>query len=218
MLSPDGSSVYFAVTSYDRNPNEVGPKSFIDKVAIKTGEKQRIYESDNNGVFERVSTVLDINTGRYIVSRESPTEVPQQYLVQNGQRTQLTQNQDYTPDITRAPTERFVVTRPDGFKFRVTVTLPQIKISVISAALLAFITSLDEVVISLFIAGGDRATLTRRMFNALRDEIDPTIAAISTLLILMSVLLLGFTQLLQRPPSRVATPDETAAPGGPAKA
>ena len=93
-------------------------------MAIKTGEKQRIYEGDNNGIFERVSTVLDINTGRYIVSRETPTEVGQQYLVQNGQRTQLTQNQDYTPDITRAPTERFVVTRPDGFKFRVTVTLP----------------------------------------------------------------------------------------------
>jgi len=81
-----------------------------------------------------------------------------------------------------------------------TVTLPQLKISVISAALLAFITSLDEVVISLFIAGGENATLTRRMFNALRDEIDPTIAAISTLLILLSVVLLGLTQLLQRSP------------------
>ena len=79
-----------------------------------------------------------------------------------------------------------------------TITLPQLKISVISAALLAFITSLDEVVISLFIAGGDNATLTRRMFNALRDEIDPTIAAISTLLILLSVVLLGLTQFLQR--------------------
>jgi putative spermidine/putrescine transport system permease protein len=78
-----------------------------------------------------------------------------------------------------------------------TVTLPQIRISVISGALLAFITSLDEVVISLFIAGGDKATLTRRMFNALRDEIDPTIAAISTLLIAISVLLLGATQVIQ---------------------
>ena len=36
------------------------------------------------------------------------------------------------------------------------------------------------------------------MFNALRDEIDPTIAAISTLLILLSVVLLGLSQLLQR--------------------
>jgi putative spermidine/putrescine transport system permease protein len=84
--------------------------------------------------------------------------------------------------------------RPRAF---LTVTLPQIKISVISGALLAFITSLDEVVISLFIAGGDKATLTKRMFNALRDEIDPTIASISTLLIALSVVLLGVSQFVQ---------------------
>ena len=76
-----------------------------------------------------------------------------------------------------------------------TITLPQIRFSVISGALLAFITSLDEVVIALFIAGGDMATLTKRMFNALRDEIDPTVAAISTLLILISVLLLVLSQV-----------------------
>lgn len=84
--------------------------------------------------------------------------------------------------------------RPWAF---LTVTLPQIRLAVISGALLAFITSLDEVVISLFIAGGDKATLTRRMFNALRDEIDPTIAAISTLLIALSVILLASSQLAQ---------------------
>ena len=85
--------------------------------------------------------------------------------------------------------------RPWAF---LTITLPQIRIAVISGALLAFITSLDEVVISLFIAGGEYATLTKRMFNALRDEIDPTIAAISTLLIVISVMLMGMTQFLQR--------------------
>lgn len=84
--------------------------------------------------------------------------------------------------------------RPWAF---LTVTLPQIRNSVMSGALLAFITSLDEVVIALLIAGGEKATLTRRMFLALRDEIDPTIAAISTLLIVVSVLLLGLSQLLQ---------------------
>lgn len=82
--------------------------------------------------------------------------------------------------------------RPWAF---LTVTLPQIKLSVVTAALLAFITSLDEVTISLFIAGGDYATMTKRMFNALRDEIDPTIAAISTLLIALSVALLAASQL-----------------------
>ena len=84
--------------------------------------------------------------------------------------------------------------RPRAF---LTVTLPQIRNSVLSAALLAFIISLDEVVIALLIAGGDKATLTRRMFLALRDEIDPTIAAISSLLIVLSVLLLAVSQLLQ---------------------
>jgi putative spermidine/putrescine transport system permease protein len=89
--------------------------------------------------------------------------------------------------------------RPWAF---LTVTLPQIRIPVVSGALLAFITSLDEVVISLFIAGGEMATLTRRMFNALRDEIDPTIAAISTLLILLSAVLLALSQFLQPGPAR----------------
>jgi len=64
-----------------------------------------------------------------------------------------------------------------------TVTLPQIRFAVITAALLAFLTSFDEVVIAMFISGGDNATLTRNMFNALRDQIDPTIAAISTIMI-----------------------------------
>ena len=67
------------------------------------------------------------------------------------------------------------------------VTLPQIRPSVVSGALFAFITSLDEVVIALFITGGPQSTLTKRMFTALRDEIDPTIAAISSLLILISL-------------------------------
>jgi len=124
-LSADGSSVFFAGTAYDKNPNDVGPKTFIDKVAIKTGEKQRIYESDNKDAFERVSSALDLEAGRFIVAREGPKEVPQHYLVQNGTRTQLTRNQDYTPDVTNAVIERFTIERPDGFKFRTTVTLPQ---------------------------------------------------------------------------------------------
>jgi putative spermidine/putrescine transport system permease protein len=76
------------------------------------------------------------------------------------------------------------------------VTLPQIKTSVYSGALLAFITSLDEVVIAIFISTGDRSTLTRRMFSSLRDQIEPTVAAISSLLIVASILLFAGAQLL----------------------
>jgi len=89
-----------------------------------------------------------------------------------------------------------------------TVTLPQIRFSIISGALLAFITSLDEVVIALFISGGENATLTRRMFNALRDEIDPTIAAISTILIAISVLALVLAQIFGQQRQQIYRPQE----------
>ena len=125
LLSADAEHVFYQGTSYGKDPNAVGPKTFIDKLAIKTGTKTRIYESDNSNVYERVSTILDADAARFIVTRESPVEVPQQYLVQNGQRTQLTQNKDVTPDLTKMKVERFTVERPDGFKFRVTVNLPQ---------------------------------------------------------------------------------------------
>jgi len=67
------------------------------------------------------------------------------------------------------------------------VTAPQIKGSIIAGALFAFISSLDEVVVSLFVSGGATSTLPKRMFVALRDEVDPTIAAISSLLIVTSL-------------------------------
>lgn len=69
------------------------------------------------------------------------------------------------------------------------ITLPQIKLPVASGALLAFISSFDEVIVSFFISGGEMSTLPRRMFNALRDQIEPTIAAISTILVVLSVLI-----------------------------
>ena len=76
------------------------------------------------------------------------------------------------------------------------ITLPHIKFSIISASLIAFLTSFDEIIISLFVAGGDNSTITRSMFLALRDQIDPTIAAISTILIIISSGLLIIVQLL----------------------
>lgn len=78
------------------------------------------------------------------------------------------------------------------------VTLPQIRFSVITGAILAFLTSFDEIIVSLFVSGGDHSTLTRNMFNALRDQVDPTIAAISTLIITVTTLLLVVTQTLGR--------------------
>ena len=80
------------------------------------------------------------------------------------------------------------------WKAFLTVTLPQIRFGVITAALLAFLTSFDEVVVAVFVSGGDNPTLTRNMFNALRDQIDPTIAAISSIMILVTTTLMLLAQ------------------------
>ncbi len=83
-----------------------------------------------------------------------------------------------------------------------TVTLPQIKASVLSATLFSFFTSFDEVVVAMFISSGPAATLNRRMFNALRDQVDPTIAAISTCLVGVTVLLIVLSQAFKAPTVR----------------
>ena len=124
-LSSDGASAFFYGTAYDKDPVANGPKSFLDKVTIATGQKSRIYESPNDGVWERATSFLDVDAGRMIVSRESPTQVPQYYLREGARLgAQLTDNKDYTPDLTSAPKQRFVVERPDSFRFVVSVTLP----------------------------------------------------------------------------------------------
>jgi putative spermidine/putrescine transport system permease protein len=78
------------------------------------------------------------------------------------------------------------------------ITLPLILPGVISGALFAFVTSFDEVVIALFLTGPAERTLPRQMFNGIRENISPVIAAAATLLILLSVLLLTTLELLRR--------------------
>jgi putative spermidine/putrescine transport system permease protein len=87
------------------------------------------------------------------------------------------------------------------WKAFLTITVPQIRFAIVTSALLAFLTSFDEVVIAMFISGGDNPTLTRNMFNALRDQIDPTIAAISTIMIVITSVMMALAQIFGRGPS-----------------
>ena len=64
------------------------------------------------------------------------------------------------------------------------VTLPLLRPSLISAGLLAFISSFDELVVALFLAGPNM-TLPKKMFDNILMEIDPTIAAVSVMQILL---------------------------------
>lgn len=83
------------------------------------------------------------------------------------------------------------------------ITLPQILPGVISGALFAFVTSFDEVVVALFIAGSEQYTLPRQMFAGIREKYNPTIAAVATMMIVFSVLLLVTVELLRRRSERL---------------
>jgi putative spermidine/putrescine transport system permease protein len=78
------------------------------------------------------------------------------------------------------------------------VIMPLIAPGVISGALFAFITSFDEVVIVLFLAGAEQRTVTMQMWAGIRENISPTILAVATLLIIISVSLLATLELLRR--------------------
>jgi putative spermidine/putrescine transport system permease protein len=78
------------------------------------------------------------------------------------------------------------------------VTLPLIFPGVLVGALFAFVTSFDELIVTLFLSGSGAITLPRRMWDDLRFAIDPTIAAVSTLTIVLSAVLLLVTHALRQ--------------------
>ena len=77
------------------------------------------------------------------------------------------------------------------------VLLPNLMPSVLAAWIFAFIVSFDEVIVTAFVAG-TYDTVPKRMFNELVLEINPTITAVATLLIAVSVVALGAVALLIR--------------------
>ncbi|MAB97657.1 MAG: polyamine ABC transporter permease [Pseudomonadaceae bacterium] len=83
------------------------------------------------------------------------------------------------------------------------IIMPLIRPGVISGALFAFITSFDEVVVILFMAGPQQRTIPRQMFSGLREQINPSILAIATLLIILSIIMLVTIELLRRRSARL---------------
>ena len=76
--------------------------------------------------------------------------------------------------------------------------MPLIAPGMISGALFAFITSLDEIVAVLFIAGVEQRTIPRQMWSGIREQISPTILAVATILVILSIMLLTVAELLRR--------------------
>ena len=78
------------------------------------------------------------------------------------------------------------------------VTLPMIRPGILTASLFAFIASFDELVGAMFICGVTAVTLPKQMWDGIRDEISPTIAAIAAMLIFLTVLLMLLAVILRQ--------------------
>ena len=96
--------------------------------------------------------------------------------------------------LTRAAASLGANPRTTFFK----VIMPLILPGVVSGALFAFVTSFDEVVMVLFIAGHDEQTIPRQMWNGIREQISPAILAVATILVVVSVALLATVEILRR--------------------
>lgn len=83
------------------------------------------------------------------------------------------------------------------------VQMPLILPGVISGGLFAFITSFDEVVVVLFVGSAGQKTLPWQMFTGLREQISPTILAVATILVIVSIALLTVVELLRRRSERL---------------
>ncbi len=83
------------------------------------------------------------------------------------------------------------------------IQMPLILPGVVSGGLFAFITSFDEVVAVLFLAGPEHRTIPRQMYSGIREQISPTILAVATILVILSVLLLATLEMLRRRSERL---------------
>jgi putative spermidine/putrescine transport system permease protein len=83
------------------------------------------------------------------------------------------------------------------------VQMPLILPGVISGALFAFITSFDEVVVVIQLASVEQRTIPRQMFSGIREQISPTILAVATILVVISIALLTTLELLRRRSERL---------------
>jgi putative spermidine/putrescine transport system permease protein len=83
------------------------------------------------------------------------------------------------------------------------VVMPLILPGMISGALFAFVTSFDELITVLFIAGPEQTTLPRQMFSGIRELISPTITAAATVLIIFSTIMLITIEMLRRRTERL---------------
>ena len=124
-VSPDGAFAYLSGTQSYEDPTKDAPRPFLDKVALADGAKTRVWQS--SATMYETATMLDSAGSKLLVTRQSPTMVPQTLTLALGDKREvaLTHNVDLAPDLTQARKTMVTVTRNDGIKFGVKVTSPE---------------------------------------------------------------------------------------------
>lgn len=126
VVSSDNKYVYLQGTKYYKDFHKNPPRPFVDKVAIEnSSEKTRIFKSPTDK-FEEFSNALDRDLNFFVTTCQSPCEIENSFLHDRlaGSQKKLTDNIDYSPQITNCQRKRVLTQNPDGYKFWVTVTLP----------------------------------------------------------------------------------------------
>ncbi|RYZ51687.1 MAG: S9 family peptidase, partial [Proteobacteria bacterium] len=134
VMQPDGSGEQRVVTDGDwifldgngRNPS--GEKPFLDRLNLKTGVKERLFESDGASEFlEEFSFFLGRKTNQLVLSRQSASSPPNLWAVDPLTKTkkQLTQRIDNVPEMSGAIKKPLIYTRKDGLTLSATLYLPK---------------------------------------------------------------------------------------------
>jgi dipeptidyl aminopeptidase/acylaminoacyl peptidase len=125
--SPSGRPVVTvqngAILTTGTGASPKGDRPFLDRIRLDTKEKTRLFESPD-GCYETVVSVLDKDGARLLTRRESPTEPPNYFLLEGGNRTALTQITDPAPLLRQAKKQLITYERPDGVKLSMTLYLP----------------------------------------------------------------------------------------------
>lgn len=121
----DDSAVYLEGTQYYKEYTEKAPRPFLDRVGIRSGEKERIFQSSEE-VYEEIAAILDEEASSLVLERQSATMFPDfwHHETSSGDRAKLTSNEDYNEAVSQARRDRFKVERADGFTFWAEVLVP----------------------------------------------------------------------------------------------
>ncbi len=91
------------------------------------------------------------------------------------------------------------------------IELPLIRTAILGGWLLAFVTSFDEAVLAIFLSPVDQTTLAQQLYRSAAESIEPTLSAVSTLITLAAIMVLGLATLLFRAaPVRTQAPEQEA--------